>query len=121
MTVYIEAAEDIPVVLEISETGGVRKAIGLSTDQDRAVSNFLHQEGFKSRNVVQLREFLAKGSYWIRAKAINEDVLLNFDQRQSFCDTFTMVIGLHPLKAATLNFSPDTEEEFCEEIKPLVN
>ena len=32
MTVYIEAAEDIPVVLEISETGGVRKAIGFSTD-----------------------------------------------------------------------------------------
>ena len=32
ITVYIEAAEDIPVALEISETGGVRKAIALSTD-----------------------------------------------------------------------------------------
>ena len=121
MTVYIEAAEDIPVALQISETGGVRKAIALSTDQDRSVSNFLHQEGFKGRNVVQLREFLAKGTYWIHAKAINEDVLLNFDQRETFCDTFTMAITVSPLKSATLTFSPDSEEEFCENMDPLVN
>lgn len=99
----------------------MRKALALSTDQDRTQSNFLKQEGFKERNVVQLREFLAKGSYVINAKAVNEDVLLNFDQRESFCDTFTMAVTVHPLKLASKSFSPDTEEEFCEDMDPLVN
>ena len=52
VTVYVEAAEDIPLALQIQETGGVRKVLALSTDQDEGVSNFLHQEGFKTRNVV---------------------------------------------------------------------
>ena len=121
VTVYVEAPEDIPVALQIQETGGVRKALALSTDQDRTQSNFLHQEGFKGRNVVQLREFLAKGTYWINAKAINEDVLLNFDQREGFCDTFTMVVTVNQLKVATQTFNPDTDEEFCEDMDPLVN
>ena len=42
MTVYVETTPDIPVALEITETGGVRKAIALSTDQDKTQSNFLH-------------------------------------------------------------------------------
>lgn len=32
VSVYVETAEDIPVALEIIETGGVRKAIALSSD-----------------------------------------------------------------------------------------
>ena len=79
ISVYVETAEDIPVALEIAETGGVRKAIALSMDQDAGESNFLHQQGFRERNVVQLREFIAAGSYWIHAKAVNENVLVNFD------------------------------------------
>ena len=70
---------------------------------------------------MQLREFLAKGTYWINAKAINEDVLLNFDQREGFCDTFTMVVTVNQLKVATQTFNPDTDEEFCEDMDPLVN
>ena len=71
ITVYVESPEDIPLALEIQETGGIRKAQALTTDQDKASSNFFHQNGFRERNVVQLREFLAKGTYWIKAKAIN--------------------------------------------------
>lgn len=70
---------------------------------------------------MQLREFLAAGSYWIHAKAINEDVLVNFDQRETFCETFTMVITVNPLKSATLFASSDAEEEMCEDVDPLVN
>ena len=107
--------------MQIQEVGGVRKALALSTDQDEGVSNFLHQEGFKTRNVVQLRVFLTKGSYWINAKAINEDVLLNFDQRESFCDTFTMVVTVNPTKQATKVLNLSASEEYCEEMDPLVN
>jgi len=41
VTVYVETPEDIPVALSISETGGMRKSVALSTDQDRTQSNFL--------------------------------------------------------------------------------
>lgn len=41
MTVYVEAAEDIPIAVQVSETGGVRKAHALSTNQDSGQSNFL--------------------------------------------------------------------------------
>lgn len=121
MTVYVEAAEDIPIAVQVTETGGVRKAHALSTNQDHGQSNFLKQEGFQGRNVAQLRLFLTAGSYWINSKAINEDVLMNFDQRESFCDTFTMVVTVHPIKQATkvMNLRPD--EELCEEVDPLVN
>ena len=65
--------------------------------------------------------FLSKGSYWINAKAINEDVLLNFDQRESFCDTFTMVVTVNPIKQATKTLNTNTNEDYCEEMDPLVN
>ena len=55
------------------------------------------------------------------AKAVNEDVILNFDQRESFCETFNMIITVSPLKTASKTFSPDVEENFCEDIDPLVN
>ena len=42
VTVYVEAAEDIPIAVQIQETGGVRKAVALSTNQDEGQSNFLH-------------------------------------------------------------------------------
>ena len=51
--------------------------------------------------MVQLRTFLAAGTYFINAKSLNEDVLLNLDQRDSFCDTFKMVVTIDPLKTAT--------------------
>ena len=121
VTVYVETAEDIPVALHIKETGGVRAATALSEDQDRTQSNFIKQEGFVERNVVQLRQFLTKGNYWIMAKAVNEDVLLNFDQRLSFCETFTMVVTVSPVKTATKIYDPNTDENFCEEQDPLVN
>ena len=58
---------------------------------------------------------LAKGSYWIRAQAVNfEDVNLSFDQRSSFCETFTLHLTVSPLKSATQLWRADTEEEFCE-------
>ena len=34
VTVYVETSEDIPVALHIKETGGVRGATALSSDQD---------------------------------------------------------------------------------------
>ena len=48
-------------------------------------------------------------------------MLLNFDQRESFCDTFTMVITVHPIKQATKVMNLRPEEELCEEVDPLVN
>ena len=101
VTVYIETDEATPVALYIEETGGMRKAIALSTDQDASQSNFLKQVGFHQRNVVQLREVMAPGAYWIGAKAINEDVLLNFDSRDSFCETFKLVVTVTPTTSAT--------------------
>lgn len=121
VTVYVETSEDIPVALEITETGGIRKAVGLSADQDSFQSNFLKQEGFKEKNVVQLREFLRAGSYWIGVRAVNEDRNMNFDQREFFCETFTLAVTVSPLKTATEFFSPDPEEEFCENLTPLGN
>jgi hypothetical protein len=121
VTVYIETDPETPVALSIEETGGMRKAVGLSTDQDHSMSNFLKQEGFKQRNVVQLREVLAPGAYWISAKAINEDVLLNFDQRDSFCETFKLIITVTPSTSATMLMAQDAETELCEELDPLGN
>ena len=92
--IYAETPEDVPVAIQLKETGGVRKAMALSTDQDMHKSNFLKQEGFQTRNVVQLREFVAAGTYWIQARAINEDLLLNFDQREGFCDSFAMTVEI---------------------------
>lgn len=121
VTVYIETDADTPVAISIEETGGMRKSVGLSDDQDSSQSNFLKQEGFKQRNVVQLREFLGKGVYWISAKAINEDILLNFDERDSFCETFKMVLTVTPTASAIFPFVEDVEEQHCEEVDPLVN
>ena len=59
---------------------------------------------------MQLREFLGKGTYWIGAKAINEDVLLNFDNRDSFCDTFKMVITVTPDASANWPMVEDTDQ-----------
>ena len=101
VTAYIETDPDTPVALYIEETGGMRKAIALSTDQDASQSNFLKQVGFHQRNVVQLREVMAPGAYWIGAKAINEDVLINFDSRDSFCETFKLVVTVTPTTSAT--------------------
>ena len=39
---------------------------------------------------------------------------LSFDQRQSFCETFTMHITISSLKSATKVYPKDREEEFCE-------
>jgi hypothetical protein len=65
---------------------------------------------------------LAKGSYWIRAQAVNfEDVNLSFDQRSSFCETFTLHLTVSPLKSATQLWRADTEEEFCEGQTYLAN
>lgn len=68
-----------------------------------------------------MREFMAPGVYWITAKAVNEDVLLNFDQRNSFCETYNMIITVHPTASASLMFHSDVEEMFCEEMDPMVN
>ena len=32
MTAYIEASDDIPLALAISETGGIKKSVALSSD-----------------------------------------------------------------------------------------
>ena len=42
VTVYIETDPSIPTALAISETGGIRKIVALSTDQDKSISNFVH-------------------------------------------------------------------------------
>lgn len=36
VTAYIEASEDIPLALAISETGGIKKEVALSSDQDKS-------------------------------------------------------------------------------------
>ena len=65
---------------------------------------------------------MAKGSYWVQAKAVNfEDVNLSFDQRSSFCETFTLHLTITPLKSATKLWKQDTEEEFCEGQTYLAN
>ena len=64
---------------------------------------------------------LAPGAYWIGAKAINEDVLINFDNRDSFCETFKLIVTVNPTTSATELMSQDVEEELCEELDPLGN
>ena len=32
LTVYVEAAEDFPIAVQVQETGGIRKALALSTN-----------------------------------------------------------------------------------------
>ena len=64
---------------------------------------------------------MAKGTYWLSARAVNQDVLLNFDQRSSFCETFTLVVTVSPLKTATKIYDPNSDENFCEDQDPLVN
>lgn len=41
VTAYIEVSENIEVSLSIKETGGLRKIVAFSSDQDSTVSNFL--------------------------------------------------------------------------------
>ena len=47
--------------------------------------------------------------------------MLNMDQRISFCETFKMMITMHPTKSADKIFPQDIEEEFCGDMDPLVN
>ena len=58
ITAYIEVDPNIDVTLAIKETGGLRKVVALSSDQDSSVSNFLKQTGFVERHVVSLRVML---------------------------------------------------------------
>lgn len=46
ITAYIEVSSNIDVTLSIKESGGLRKVVALSSDQDTTVQNFLKQTGF---------------------------------------------------------------------------
>lgn len=48
-------------------------------------------------------------------------MLINFDNRDSFCETFKLVVTVNPTTSATELMSQDVEEELCEELDPLGN
>lgn len=116
VTAYIETDQTIPTALAISETGGIRKSVARSIDQDASIQNFVHQKGFIMSNVVQLREILREGSYWIEGQALESmDVIDTLDAHGDLCNYFQISVQITPLDSATKYYEPDTEEEFCED------
>ena len=59
---------------------------------------------------------LEKGTYWVTAKALSfEDVNVDFDTRQNFCETYFLSMTVSPTKSAvTPYFHSQQEEEYCE-------
>ena len=95
---YIEVPDETEVALSISETGGMRKSVALTSDQDKYQSNFIRQKGFIHKRVVELRNIVPAGNYWISAQQVSySDPNLNFSTKENFCQTFRLFLSVHPI------------------------
>jgi hypothetical protein len=84
-----------------------------------ASTNFIHQKGYLGKNVVELRQFVGAGSYWISAQAanFNGDVNMSFDSHQNFCDSYKIFLDIMPFTSAGVNVNigfVNDQEDFCE-------
>lgn len=101
VTFYVES-DDTPIAVQISENGGMRKTVTQSNDQDSDSSNFLKQAGYVDKKVVQVREFLAPGNYWIQISSINfHDTNVSYDEKADFCKAYSIGLSVSPLKSAS--------------------
>lgn len=69
--------------------------------------------------MVELRQFVGAGSYWISAEAVNfnGDVNMSFDSHQNFCQSYKIVLDIMPFTSAKVNLnigSVTDQEDFCE-------
>ena len=70
VTFYAALPEGLKAEASISKVSGTRASAVVSDDLNKDDESFLRQEGgFQHRAVVQVREFLSRGSYMLRLGA----------------------------------------------------